>query len=147
MDIGLYTVVAENKAGSCRTACRISLDLVPNVDETPLINPDVFRFLEKPLDAQQKPSDSDDERKNRERYIPPHVIVPLADARINQGEAFVLACKIDGYPKPKVYAALTSLLTHSHLDFIDTALQKFTFLTSMNRIRSRNYSGGHLTFF
>lgn len=93
-------VLAENKVGKDQTFCQISVNLIPNVDDTPLINPDAFRFLENvPTDKKAAP-DSDTE--NKDKYIPPHVIVPLSNVRISQGDVVRLACKIDGYPKPKV---------------------------------------------
>lgn len=72
--------------------------LMPNVDETPLVNPDAFKFLEAPL---TKPDD-DLDREKKEHYLPPRVIVPLSDVRIKEGENVLMICKIDGYPKPKV---------------------------------------------
>jgi hypothetical protein len=97
-DLGNYLVLAENKAGRDQTFCKIYIDLLPNVDETPLINPDAFRFLEAPQ-ARQPSYDKNDDRN---RYYPPRVIIPLSNIRIVEGDSAVLACKIDGYPKPKV---------------------------------------------
>lgn len=96
-DLGNYLVLAENKAGKDQTFCKIYVDLLPNIDETPLIDPEAFKFLEHPITKPIK-DDSDDVIK----YIPPHVIVPLSNVKITEGEPLKLACKIDGYPKPKV---------------------------------------------
>lgn len=99
-DLGNYTVVAENKAGKAQTSCQLRIDLQPNVDETPLINPDAFKFLDNPPSSAPQTKLPDDEDKKR--FMPPNVIVPLSNARINEGESVLLACKIDGFPKPKV---------------------------------------------
>ena len=101
-DLGNYLVLAENKAGKDQTFCKIHLTLLPNVDETPLINPDAFKFLEAPP-VKASPDDDD---KDKERYFPPNVIVPLENARLTEGDPVRLTCKIDGYPKPKVTSRL-----------------------------------------
>jgi hypothetical protein len=66
-------------------------------------------FLEHPITKPIK-DDSDDVVK----YIPPHVIVPLSNVKITEGEPLKLACKIDGYPKPKVLNAKSHFF---HPDF------------------------------
>jgi hypothetical protein len=96
-DLGNYLVVAENIVGRDQTSCKLFVSLQPNVDETPLINPEAFKLLDAPL---AKPDE--DEFKPKEHFIPPRVIVPLSNVRINEGDTVLLACKIDGYPKPKV---------------------------------------------
>lgn len=96
-DLGDYVVYAENPHGQCETRCKVTIDLLPNIDETPMINPDIFKNLEQPLLPQ---SDADDDKNLN--YIPPHVIVPLTNVRITEGEPIRLTCKVDGYPKPKI---------------------------------------------
>lgn len=98
-DFGNYTVFAENKAGKAQTSCKLFITLQPNVDETPLVNPDAF----KQLNAPPMPYIDDDQDKNKkENYLPPRVIVPLSDVRIKEGENILMICKIVGQPKPKV---------------------------------------------
>lgn len=98
-DIGNYSVLAENKAGKDQTLCRLFITLQPNVDETPLVNPDAFKLLNAP----PTPYVDDDQDKNKkENYLPPRVIVPLSDVRLKEGENILMICKIVGQPKPKV---------------------------------------------
>ncbi len=94
-DVGNYLAVAENPAGKDQTTCRVEISLVPNIDQTPYVNPDAFRFLEHPGYLSQ-PYESDVEMK------PPRVIIPLTDAKLIEGQAVHLACKIEGSPRPKV---------------------------------------------
>lgn len=96
-DIGNYLVLAENKAGKDQTFCKLYIKSSPNVDETPLVNPEAFRLLEA---VPVQPVDEDNEK---EKYFPPYVIIPLTDLTLIEGCGVRLACKIDGYPKPKVY--------------------------------------------
>ncbi len=95
-DIGNYLVLAENKAGKDQTYCRLSLKQLPNVDQTPYVNPDSFKFLEPKKGAEPRPD------RDQEKYRPPVVIVPLLNLRISEGDSVKFECKIDGYPKPKV---------------------------------------------
>ena len=92
-------VLAENKAGKDQTFCKLTLKLLPNVDETAYISPDAFKSLET---SPAKPERDDEDEKDKKRYMPPRVIVPLTNIRISEGEPFKLECKIDGYPAPKV---------------------------------------------
>lgn len=97
-DLGEYTVLAENKAGRDKTSCKLFITMQPNIDETPLVNPEAFKYLEHPF---AKP-EYDQDRDKKEHYYPPRVIVPLSNIRITEGDNILLMCKIDGYPKPKV---------------------------------------------
>ena len=109
-DIGNYLVLAENPLGKDQTFCKLFVNPSPNVDETPLIDPDAFKFLEPSV----KPDNNNDEpyKKDRERFFPPRVIIPLTNQIINEGDLVRLAAKIDGYPKPKVF-----INSSSHLKF------------------------------
>ena len=89
-------VLAENIAGKANTACKLFINFLPNIDESPYVNPEAFRLLDSP------PTKPESENEPKEHFIPPKVIVPLSDARISEGENVFLVCKIDGYPKPKV---------------------------------------------
>ncbi len=96
-DIGSYLVVAENKVGKDQTFCKLSSNNSPDIDQTPYVNPEAFRYLEAdPKNYSPKP-DKDDVK-----HRPPVVIVPLSDININEGDSVKFVCKIDGYPKPKV---------------------------------------------
>lgn len=95
-DLGQYMVLAENIAGKANTACKLFINFLPNIDESPYVNPEAFRLLDSP------PNKPESENEPKEHFIPPKVIVPLSDARISEGENVFLVCKIDGYPKPKV---------------------------------------------
>ena len=97
-DLGNYLVVAENKAGMDQTNCNLLITHTANIDETPLVNPDAFKFLEQPPTTFVPNQNLED----AEKLIPPHVIIPLQDTQIKEGEPVLLVAKIDGYPKPKV---------------------------------------------
>lgn len=102
-DLGTYIVLAENEAGRDQTFCTVHIQQIPNIDQTPMVNPDAFRFLEHP--HVQRPHDIDDDNENLQ---PPRVIVPLQDLQLKEGEPVFLICKIDGKPKPKVSAELNN---------------------------------------
>lgn len=95
-DLGNYTAVAENPAGKDQTFCSVFVKLMPNIDDTPLVNPDAFRYLDHP--HIHKPRDTDE----IENVEPPKVVVPLQDLQLKEGEPIILMCKITGNPKPKV---------------------------------------------
>jgi hypothetical protein len=95
-DIGNYLVLAENPAGKDQTFCKLFIKSSPNIDETPMVNPESYKFLEAtPIKLEYE----DDEK---DKYFPPYVIIPLSDLNLSEGIDVRLACKIDGYPKPKV---------------------------------------------
>lgn len=94
-DVGSYLAVAENEAGVDQTNCNAFIKQMPNIDRTPLVNPDAFRYLEQP--ATEKPR-----RDDQENLRPPKVIVPLSNVKLEEGQSVLLACKIEGYPRPKV---------------------------------------------
>lgn len=97
-DLGTYIVLGENEAGRDQTFCTLHIEQVPNIDQTPMVNPEAFRYLEQPV--ARKPLDVDDDSEN---LMPPKVIVPLQDLQLKEGEPVFLICKIDGKPKPKVF--------------------------------------------
>ena len=80
-----------------QTSCKLLITHTANIDDTPLVNPDAFKYLEQPTTF--VPNQNLDEP---EKLIPPHVIIPLQDTQIKEGEPVLLVAKIDGYPKPKV---------------------------------------------
>jgi hypothetical protein len=93
-DIGNYVAFATNEVGKDSTNCKVFVNETPNIDETPIVNPDAFKFLEH-APHKARPDDED-------RLFPPKVIIPLADATFAEGQTVILACKIDGLPKPKL---------------------------------------------
>ena len=103
-DCGNYTAVAENPAGKAYTTCQIFVKESAGIDVTPLTNPEAFRNLEK---AKNRKYDSQDDSQTDEdiplnRAKPPRVIHGLPNVRILEGSPVVMACKIDGFPKPTV---------------------------------------------
>ena len=96
-DHGNYTAFAQNRAGQDQTFGSLQVKQMPGVDNTSMVKPDAFRYLEAPKDAARKPDDRD-----RMNYKPPKFIIPLADIKINESQPAHLAAKVDGYPKPKV---------------------------------------------
>ena len=111
-DIGNYLVVAENKAGKDQTDCVLSITATSNIDDTPLVNPDAFKYLEHPP-ATFVPNQN---LEDAEKVIPPHVIIPLQDTQIKEGEPVILVAKIDGYPKPKVIIPYTYIYIYMPAD-------------------------------
>ncbi len=97
-DLGNYVVLAENEVGKDQSFCSVFIQQMPNVDSTPLVNPDAFKYLDNPPN---RPGvrETDDENDNLQ---PPKVIVPLKDMELKEGEPVLLICKIEGKPKPKV---------------------------------------------
>ena len=84
-DCGNYTCVAENPAGKAYTTSQ------------------VFVKESKPKSNRYEPEDSqtdDDVPLNRAK--PPKVIHGLTNQKLTEGETVVMACKIDGFPKPHV---------------------------------------------
>ena len=96
-DLGNYTAVAENPAGKDQTFCSVFVKLMPSIDDTPMVNPDAFKYLDHP--HVHKPRDMDE----LENVEPPRVVVPLQDLQLKEGEPIILMCKITGNPKPKVF--------------------------------------------
>ena len=94
-DGGHYVAVAENEAGHDQTECHSVIKQVPNIDRTPMVNPNAFRYLEH-LPTERTP------RERADKLTPPKVIIPLTNVKLEEGQSVVLACKIDGNPKPKV---------------------------------------------
>jgi hypothetical protein len=96
-DIGHYTVIASNEAGQDRSECKVFVDEMPSIDTTPSVDPSAFRFLEHPVaDRTERAPDND------EQMVPPKVIVPLSNVKMDEGRNIVLAFKVIGSPKPKV---------------------------------------------
>ena len=104
-DCGNYTAVAENPAGKAYTTSQVFVKESSGVDTAPITNPDAFKYLNKPQHhgKYESPDDSqtdDDVPLNRAK--PPKVIHGLPNLKVLEGEPVVMACKIDGFPKPTV---------------------------------------------
>ncbi len=93
-DAGIYTVVAENKAGSDRTNGRLEIIKEAPIDNKPIVNPNAFANLNRP--DQRIPSDSG------EQLQPPRIVIPLSNIHIIEQQPCRLACRVEGYPKPSV---------------------------------------------
>ena len=94
-DKGTYKCVAKNIAGVDQTTGQLAIQLTPNIDETPYVNPDAFRSLENvPL----KPADQG-EILRREPFL---VVKDLKDQDCNEGETVSFVCEVRGYPEPEV---------------------------------------------
>lgn len=81
---------------------------MPNVDQTPYVNPEAFKNLEK-MPAPLPADESDTEMK------PPKVIIPLTDVKLIEGQPIHLACKIEGVPRPKVNSSFIVFLICTNL--------------------------------
>ncbi len=95
-DNGNYVAVAQNKAGHDQTMCFVQVQEIPGVDNTSMVRPDAFKYLEAPKQS-RTPDDRD-----RANYQPPKFIIPLKNHNYEEGHSIQLACKVEGNPKPKV---------------------------------------------
>lgn len=95
-DAGNYTAFAQNRAGQDQTFCSVYVAEIPAIDSKPMIKPEAFKYLDAPKEA-KRPDESD-----RLNYQPPIFIIPLTNAKAEEGQPIQLACKVEGYPKPKV---------------------------------------------
>jgi hypothetical protein len=96
-DIANYRVLAENEAGKDETQCNVFITPVSGIDETPFINPDVFRNLEtKPKKANEQPIDANISKN------PWLDVRSLTDQTCREGETVSFTCDIRGYPIPEV---------------------------------------------
>ena len=68
----------------------------PNIDENSNIDPEKFALKRIPDNQNEIPSD-------KENFRPPLVIEPLVNFKVYEGDDHRLVCKVDGYPKPKVF--------------------------------------------
>ena len=98
-DLGTYTAVAENIAGSCHTTAKLNLSQASHVDTTPIVNPEAFKYLERPVPERSRQAPDDIPAS---ALKPPKFIVPLANMRFNEGSSAQLTCKLEGYPFPSV---------------------------------------------
>lgn len=95
-DTGNYTAHAQNKLGQDQTYCSVYIHEIPSIDSKPMIKPDAFRYLEAPKESKRP---DENERLN---YQPPVFVIQLSNANVDEGQPIHIACKVEGYPKPKV---------------------------------------------
>jgi hypothetical protein len=93
-DAGIYTVVAENKAGSDKTNGRLEIEKEAVIDSKPIINPSAFTELSRPISHRASESG--------EKLQPAKIVIPLSNMHIIEQKPCRLACRVEGYPKPTV---------------------------------------------
>ncbi len=108
-DAGLYSVLAENKAGSDHTDGQLLVLKDSSIDETPMVNQNAFNYLNRP----EAPR-----REDVEQLTPPKFIVPLSSAKVQEGKPILLACKIEGTPKPMVNFTKMKILKYLFYFFL-----------------------------
>jgi len=115
-DAGVYSVLAENKAGSDQTNGRLDIIKDTGIDDKPIFNypphsvrarapsPQMPATMRGPSPALRSVPDvtyvpPDDEGR---AYEPPKVIIPLKDIKVQEGPAVNFMCKIIGFPIPTI---------------------------------------------
>jgi len=96
-DEGNYTCIGENNVGKDQTSADGIVIRTPNIDDSPNVDPDKFKDLDK------IPEIKDVENEEQKDEKPPFVIEPLVNFKVYEGDDHRLVCKVDGYPKPKVF--------------------------------------------
>jgi len=119
-DCGNYTAVAENPAGKAYTTSQVFVKESAGIDTAPITNPDAFKYLNKPqvhgkYESAEDSQTDDDVPLNRAK--PPKVIHGLQNIKQLEGEPVVMACKIDGFPKPTVTFENFFLKTFLYLNY------------------------------
>lgn len=94
-DAGVYTVVAENKAGSDHTDGRLDIDKESAIDNKPIIDPNAFNYLNRP--EPQTPR-----KEKSELIIPAKIVIPLQNMNPTEGKPCRLVCRVEGNPTPSV---------------------------------------------
>jgi hypothetical protein len=95
-DEGKYTLEARNEAGAAQTSAMLTVKVVPIIDDTSYVNPDIFQQFE----LKKKPTlnePTDDLSKARLK-----IIEPLQDCMLIEGSQVIFTCVVDAYPKPEV---------------------------------------------
>jgi hypothetical protein len=102
IDIGEYKVVAENIAGRAETTCTLFVEAVPNIDETPYVNPDSFRPFEDQLGRGQPSYPEDDTDDGSDGQQPALILKPLEDRECFEGETVTFVAEVTGRPRPSL---------------------------------------------
>ena len=91
-------MIAENCAGQDQTSCETFVLDTANVDDRPLVDPELFKSLEKVPES--KPYEHPDDASKAK---PPRFIIHLpAEQKVYNGERLHVRCKVEGYPYPKL---------------------------------------------
>ena len=117
-DAGVYSVVAENKAGADRTDARLDVERDAGVDSKPIASGSFAIYRPQELQQQQQQQQHQQQQQQVQQYYdqsgyatseyeeepayPPRVIVPLKDLVVNEGQPATLMTKILGTPAPRV---------------------------------------------
>ncbi|RNA22004.1 titin-like [Brachionus plicatilis] len=91
-DQGVYKCVVSNIAGTEHTQAKLSVDFVPNIDETSYINPNALRHLQ-PAEQGQQPDDDD-------KYKKPYFVKVPKNLEVTDGSTVRLDCLAFGRPTP-----------------------------------------------
>jgi hypothetical protein len=110
IDIGEYTVVAENIAGRDQTSAQTFVLKTPKIDERPLVDPQAFASLEKPPEQLNK-----DQPEKPPEGKPPKFIIHLPkDVKLRNGDKIHMKCKVEGSPAPKVLIRMCEIIARSY---------------------------------
>jgi hypothetical protein len=91
-DLGKYTLTAKNSAGEASTTANLNVKLVPTIDDTSYVNPDMFQQFETP--GQQPVQTSE------EQYKKPYFVRVPKNTDIREGATLKLDCVAFGRPFP-----------------------------------------------
>ena len=94
-DQAKYTITARNKAGEAASTASLKVKVVPTIDDTSYVNPDVFQKFEQ----KKKPAEQADPNKPNARL---KIVEPLKDFHLVEGSQAIFYCKIDACPKADV---------------------------------------------
>lgn len=92
-DQGSYTITARNSSGEASCTAKLQVNVVPSVDDTSYVNPDVFHKF----DVKKRPSDSAEPSSGKEARL--KIVEPLKDFHLVEGNQAIFYCKIDAHPK------------------------------------------------
>ena len=97
-DTGQFSVLAENKAGHDSTDCRLDVKKSANIDNSPIVNPNAFAYLNRQPEAPTRRRSPESERAAK----PARVVIPLKNITTQEGKPITLACKVEGEPTPQI---------------------------------------------
>lgn len=95
-DEGKYTLEARNSSGTVSTTAYLKVKMVPTIDDTSYVNPDVFQQFE--LKKRPNVIEPMDSLTNARLKI----TEPLKDFNLVEGTQAIFTCTIDAFPKPEV---------------------------------------------
>jgi hypothetical protein len=94
-DQSVYAACAHNSVGQIQTQARLHVSRAPSIDQSPIVNPEAFKYLNKQPRESLRSEEVFDSQA-------PKVVVPLSNVKLLEGKQIHLACKIIGFPKPRV---------------------------------------------